>query len=59
MQNVLITKNGDKENAHLPTLNTCLREMLSLWFSVGFMQLERITWESPCDILQKVCPHHP
>lgn len=25
-----------------------------LWFSVGFLHIERITWESACDILQKV-----
>lgn len=35
-------------------LNLTLREMLSLWFSVGFLNLERVTWRSPCEMLQKV-----
>jgi malonyl-CoA decarboxylase len=35
-------------------LNITLREMLSLWFSVGFLNLERVTWRSSCEMLQKV-----
>jgi malonyl-CoA decarboxylase len=38
-------------------LNLTLREMLSLWFSVGFLNLERVTWRSPCEMLQKVRTH--
>ena len=35
-----------------------LKDLLSLWFSVGFFSLERVTWQSPCDIVQKVgCCH--
>lgn len=40
--------------AHLQRLNRELRELLLLWFSVGFLRLQRITWRSPCDMLQKV-----
>ncbi|XP_023708296.1 malonyl-CoA decarboxylase, mitochondrial isoform X2 [Cryptotermes secundus] len=43
-------------------LNLTLREMLSLWFSVGFLNLERITWRSPCEMLQKISEYeavHP
>ena len=47
-------QNADEDLAYLHSMNSCLRELLSLWFSVGFMQLERITWGSPCDMLQKV-----
>jgi malonyl-CoA decarboxylase len=35
-------------------LNSTLRELLMLWFTVGFLNLERITWSSPCDLVQKV-----
>ena len=31
-----------------------LRELLTLWFAVGFLDLQRVTWTSPCDIVQKV-----
>ena len=38
----------------LKTLDTVLRELLSLWFTVGLLDVQRITWESPCNLLQKV-----
>lgn len=28
--------------------------MLLLWFSVGFFHLDRVTWSSPCDILERI-----
>ncbi|XP_015606954.1 malonyl-CoA decarboxylase, mitochondrial isoform X2 [Cephus cinctus] len=43
-------------------LNLTLQELLLLWFSVSFLHLERITWQSSCDILQKVSDYeaiHP
>lgn len=46
----------------LKSLNTALRDLLSLWFSVGFLQLERVTWDSSCDMLQKISEYeavHP
>ncbi|KAJ8315460.1 hypothetical protein KUTeg_007610 [Tegillarca granosa] len=52
----------DKEVAHMRTLNTTIRDLLALWFSVGFLKLRRITWESPCDMVQKVSDYeavHP
>ena len=39
-----------------------LRQLLSLWFSVGFLELEQVTWSSPCEMLQKVSDYeavHP
>ncbi|KAL0276554.1 UNVERIFIED_CONTAM: hypothetical protein PYX00_004109 [Menopon gallinae] len=33
-----------------------------MWFSVGFLELERITWKSPCEMLQKISEYeavHP
>ena len=43
-------------------MNACLRDLLSLWFAVGFLSLERITWRSACDMLQKISDYeavHP
>jgi len=42
------------ESMVVQQLNRTLRDLLLLWFSVGFLHMERITWESACDILQKV-----
>jgi len=42
------------ESMVVQQLNHTLRDLLLLWFSVGFLHMERITWESACDILQKV-----
>ena len=46
----------------LRSMNTQLRQLLSLWFSVGFLELEQVTWDSPCAMLQKVSDYeavHP
>ncbi|XP_073978767.1 malonyl-CoA decarboxylase, mitochondrial-like isoform X2 [Rhodnius prolixus] len=46
----------------LQQLNVTLKELLSLWFSVGFLNLERVTWKSPCEMLQKISEYeavHP
>lgn len=42
------------ENIVIQQLSNTLRDLFLLWFSVGFLHMERITWESACDILQKV-----
>ena len=45
----------DLERAvEMRTMNSQLRQLLSHWFSVGFLELEQVTWESPCAMLQKV-----
>jgi malonyl-CoA decarboxylase len=31
-----------------------LRHLLESWFSIGFLRLERITWESPAALLEKL-----
>lgn len=45
-------------NSHLfflsKDMNSTLKSLLSEWFSVGLLRLERITWQSPCEILQKI-----
>ncbi|XP_029378496.1 malonyl-CoA decarboxylase, mitochondrial [Echeneis naucrates] len=50
------------ESTHLKDLNSTLKSLLSEWFSVGLLRLERITWQSPCEILQKISQYeavHP
>ncbi|XP_054276475.1 malonyl-CoA decarboxylase, mitochondrial-like [Macrosteles quadrilineatus] len=46
----------------LQQLGNVLKKLLSLWFSVGFLHLERVTWSSPCCLLQKISEYeavHP
>lgn len=50
------------DSPQIRDLNNTLKSLLSEWFSVGLLKLERITWQSPCDILQKVSQYeavHP
>ncbi|XP_032086472.1 malonyl-CoA decarboxylase, mitochondrial isoform X2 [Thamnophis elegans] len=44
----------DAPGPHLREMNGVLKNMLSEWFSTGFLTLERVTWQSPCEILQKI-----
>ncbi|XP_047737332.1 malonyl-CoA decarboxylase, mitochondrial isoform X2 [Hyalella azteca] len=51
-----------EEDAAVRELDATLREMLSLWFTVGLLQLSRVTWESSCSMLQKISEYeavHP
>lgn len=38
----------------LKAMNSQLQQLLSMWFSVGLLEIEQITWNSPCAMLQKV-----
>ena len=38
----------------LEQLDRSLKQCLSHWFSGGFLQLEQLTWQSSCDIMEKV-----
>ena len=38
----------------LEELDRSLKQCLSQWFSGGFLQLEQLTWQSSCDIMEKV-----
>ncbi|XP_037372132.1 malonyl-CoA decarboxylase, mitochondrial [Talpa occidentalis] len=42
------------EGPHVREMNGVLKGMLSEWFSSGFLTLERVTWHSPCEVLQKI-----
>lgn len=43
-----------KGKSSLKALNNSLRDLIGMWFNVGFLNLERVTWQSSCDMLQKV-----
>ena len=38
----------------LSELNVRLKSVLGQWFSPQLMELTQVTWQSPCDILEKV-----
>ncbi|XP_059761545.1 malonyl-CoA decarboxylase, mitochondrial [Balaenoptera ricei] len=42
------------EGPHVREMNGVLKSMFSEWFSSGFLNLERVTWHSPCEVLQKI-----
>jgi len=48
---LLACKRGD---AHLEMLDEVLRERLSIWFDIGFLELRRITWDAPAALLEKL-----
>ncbi len=43
-----------KSDAAMQALEADLKELLSAWFDVGFLELQRITWRSPALILEKI-----
>ncbi|KAL4233761.1 hypothetical protein ACF0H5_008439 [Mactra antiquata] len=58
----LIGSTKDIERAYLMDLQYTLKDILALWFTVGFLNLERMTWQSSCDMLQKISEYeavHP
>lgn len=44
----------EKGNPNLIELNINMKNMLSNWFSMGFLSLVRYTWEHPAFILEKI-----
>ncbi|XP_015110176.1 malonyl-CoA decarboxylase, mitochondrial [Diachasma alloeum] len=59
----LLSESSDPEKSvTMQQLNLTLHDLLLLWFSVGFLHIERITWQSSCDMLQKISDYeaiHP
>lgn len=43
-----------RQHPELKALETDLRNLLTRWFDVGFLELRRITWDSPASILEKL-----
>ncbi|GIY64644.1 malonyl-CoA decarboxylase, mitochondrial [Caerostris darwini] len=53
---------NDDTTHHLKALNNYLKEILSFSFNIGFLKLERITWNSSCLMLEKISQYeavHP
>lgn len=42
------------DSPELKALNNDLRNLLASWFDVGFLELRRITWDSPASLLEKL-----
>jgi hypothetical protein len=43
-----------KSDAKLKGLSENLKNLLGQWFAIGFLQLERITWNQPAAILERI-----
>ena len=43
-----------REEPSLKPLESDLKSLLTRWFDVGFLELRRITWESPAIVLEKL-----
>lgn len=43
-----------RQHPEMKGLETDLRNLLTRWFDVGFLELRRITWDSPASILEKL-----
>ncbi|XP_067905265.1 malonyl-CoA decarboxylase, mitochondrial [Heterodontus francisci] len=57
---MLASKSAD--SPQMREMNGILKMLLSDWFSLGFLNLERITWQSSCELLQKISQYeavHP
>jgi hypothetical protein len=36
--------------AYAKRMNDNLRDLLAIWFTTGLLEVERVTWQSPCEI---------
>jgi malonyl-CoA decarboxylase len=36
--------------AYIKRMNDNLRDLLATWFTTGLLEVERVTWQSPCEI---------
>lgn len=52
-QDLLSIIQANKGDVYLSSLNESLKEKLQAWF-VGFLDLERLTWQSPAVLLEKI-----
>src|SRR5690606_19019250 len=43
-----------RDNPELDVLERELSGLLALWFDVGFLELQRITWDSPASLLERL-----
>jgi malonyl-CoA decarboxylase len=42
------------DDADLASLDEDMRSLLAAWFDIGFLELKRITWDSPASLLEKL-----
>ena len=45
---------GMDKDKDLKSLDADLRQLLSAWFDVGFLDLTQVTWDSPASLLEKL-----
>ncbi|WP_454887832.1 malonyl-CoA decarboxylase [Sphingomonas oryzagri] len=43
-----------KRNTELARVDDDLRRLLEAWFNRGFLELRRLTWSSPADVLERI-----
>jgi malonyl-CoA decarboxylase len=43
-----------REHPELRPLERDLKQLLASWFDVGFLELQRVTWDSPASLLEKL-----
>ena len=43
-----------REDPHLRALEHDFRRLLASWFDIGFLELERISWDHPASLLEKL-----
>ena len=48
---------GQREEPLLLRIAEDLRRLLSAWFDVGFLDLRRLTWDTPASLLEKLIVH--
>lgn len=46
-----------RKDSRLNVLERDLKDVLISWFDVGFLELRRITWDSPASILEKIAEY--
>jgi len=46
--------NFKRESPELEPMNQLLKEQLSSWFDIGFLELKRIDWNAPASLLEKL-----
>ncbi len=45
------------DDPDLASLDEDMRQMLAAWFDIGFLELRRITWDSPASLLEKLAEY--
>jgi hypothetical protein len=55
LQKAIRARGTDAQQAPLRAMDAVLLRMLVDWFSVGFLDLQRISWNSPAAYLEQVC----